>query len=161
MKGFSRIGLAAVGSLVLASTAFAQMPPTPEQRAQQEVKTRQAVFDLVAFTFGPAGASLRPGGKPLDSAEAVKIAQRLQMLATFIPEVFVPDTRNVSGLTTRARDAIWTSMSDFDQKATDFSNAAAALEAAAKSGGDPGTIRQAVIGVGKGCAGCHDNFRNK
>jgi cytochrome c556 len=161
MNGFSRIGLAAVGSLVLASAAFAQgAPPTPEQRAAQQVKTRQAVFDLVSFTFGPAGASLRPGGAPLDPAAATKIAQRLQVLATFIPEVFIPDTHAITGLTTKARDAIWTNKSDFDQKASDFGAAAAALETAAK-GGDAGEIKKAVQGVGKGCAGCHDNFRDK
>ena len=161
MNGFTRIGLAAVGSLVLASAAFAQgAPPTPEQKAQQAVKTRQAVFDLVAFSFGPAGASLRPGGAPLDPAAAVKIAQRLQVLATFIPEVFTADTHGVTGLTTKARDAIWTSKSDFDQKATDFGTAAAALETAGK-GGDAGAIKDAIKGVGKGCAGCHDQFRDK
>jgi len=161
MNGFSRIGLAAVGSLVLASAAFAQgAPMTPEQKAQAAVKLRQSVFQLQAFTFGPVGASLRPGGPPVNPAVALKAAQRLEVLSTFIPEVFNNDTHGVSGLTTKARDAIWTSKSDFDQKAADLGTAAAALEAAAK-GGDVGEIKKATGGVGKACGSCHDQFRDK
>jgi cytochrome c556 len=153
--------MSAVVSLLPVAGALSQgAPQTPQQKAQQAVKTRQAVFDLVVFSWGPSAASLRPGGLPLSPATAAKLAQRLQLLATYIPEVFgAADTHGVAGLTTRARDCIWVNKSGFDQKTADFGVAAATLEATAK-GGDANEIRKAILGVAKGCSGCHDEFRD-
>jgi cytochrome c556 len=153
--------LVAVVSVILASAAFGQSEPSsPQERAQQAVKTRQAVFDLVLFTWRPAAASLHPGSQPLNPTAAVKLAERLQVLATYIPEVFAAaDTHAVAGLKTRARDGIWTGKSDFDQKAADLATASAALEAAAK-GGSSDEIRKAEFGVAKACSGCHDQYRD-
>ena len=161
MNGFSKIALAVTGSLVLASTVLAQgAPPTPEQQAQAAVKTRQGLFQVIAFSFGPAGAQLRPGAPAPDAAAIGKAAERLQVLSPLISEVFAKDTHGVAGVTTKARDAIWTSKSDFDAKAADLTKAAADLEAAAKSG-DAGAIKKAAGGVGKSCGACHDQFRDK
>jgi cytochrome c556 len=153
------MGVLALASLALASTSFAQSVPSGFTKAQQAVLTRQAVFDLVRFTWEPAAASLHPGARPLSPAAGTKLAQRLQVLATYIPEVFAAaDTHAVPGLKTRARDAIWTNESDFDQKAADLATASAALGVAATAG-NAEEIRKAEVGVGKACAGCHDQYR--
>jgi cytochrome c556 len=161
MKGNCRTSLAIVGSLILASVAFAQSAPeTAQERAQQAVKTRQAVFDLIRFTWRPAAVSLKPGGQPLNPVAAERLAQRLQVLSTYIPEVFAgEDTHAVTGLKTRARDGIWTSKSDFDQKAADLATASVALGTAAK-GESAEEMRKAVFRVGKACSGCHDQYRD-
>ena len=155
------MGLLALGSLALASTSFAQSVPSGLlQKVQQAVLTRQAVFDLVRFTWEPAAVSLRPGSQPLNPPAVTKLAQRLQVLATYIPEVFeAADTRAVPGLKTRAREAIWTNKSDFDQKAAGLAAASAALEVAARAG-NAEEIRNAEVGVGKACAACHDQYRS-
>ena len=122
MKRFSSIGLA-VGSLIVASAAMAQgAPPTPEQAAQQAVLTRQGLFKLQAFVFGPVGGMLR--GAPFDAAVVEKAAVRLQVLGGLIPDVFAKDTHTFT-VTTKAREAIWANKSDFDAKSTDFVKAAA------------------------------------
>ena len=159
MKGFTLVGVAAVGSLILASTAMAQgAPPTPEQRAQAVVKQRQGLFEVQAFVFGPVGGMLR--GAPFNAAAAEKAGARLEVTGSIIPEVFATDTHAVAGLTTKAREGIWTNKSDFDAKANDLVKAAADLEAAAKSG-DEAATKKAAGAVGKACGACHDNFRAK
>ena len=158
MNGFSKIGLAVAGSLVVASAALAQgAPPDPNATA---VKQRQSVFQVIALSFGPAGAQLRPGAPAPDGAAIAKAGERLQVLAPLISEAFAKDTHGVAGLTTKARDAIWTSKSDFDAKAADLGKAAADLEAAGKAG-DPAAIKKAAGAVGKACGACHDQFRDK
>ena len=160
MNGITRIGVAAVGSLILASAAMGQAPPaqTPEQKAEATVLTRQGLFKVQSFAFAPVGAMLR--SKNVDAAAAVKAAQRVQVTAAMIPDVFATDTHAEKiTIKTRAREGIWTNKSDFDSKANDLVKAAAELEAAGKSG-DKDKILAAATGVGKGCSGCHDQFRD-
>jgi cytochrome c556 len=165
MNGITRIGVAAVGSLIFASAAMAQGAPpaggppamTPEQKADAAVLTRQGLFKVQSMAFGPVGGMLR--GAPFDAAVATKAAQRVQVTAGMIAEAFATDTHTTSKLKTRAREGIWTNKSDFDSKANDLVKAAADLEAAAKSGDKDKTIA-AARGVGKGCSGCHDQFRD-
>jgi cytochrome c556 len=159
MNGITRIGVAALGSLIVASAAMAQgaPPQTPEQQAATAVLTRQAVFKLNGFVFGPVGGMLR--GAPFDAKVAEKAGARLQVLGGLIPEVFVKDTHTFT-LTTKAREGIWTNKSDFDSKANDLVKAAADLEAAAKTG-DEAATKKAAAAVGKTCGACHDQFRDK
>ncbi|HEX3835681.1 MAG TPA: cytochrome c [Steroidobacteraceae bacterium] len=159
MNGMTRIGVAAVGSLILATAAMAQGagPQTPEQKAQAAVLTRQGLFKVQGFVFGPVGGMLR-GGK-FDAAVAEKAAQRLQVTGGLIPELFAQDTHTFT-IPTKAREGIWTNKSDFDAKANDLVKAATDLEAAAKTG-DEAATKKAAAGVGKACGACHDQFRDK
>jgi cytochrome c556 len=154
------MGVAAVGSLIVASAAMAQgaAPQTPEQQAQASVLTRQGLFKVQAFVFGPVGGMLR-GGK-FDAAVAEKAAQRLEVTGGLIPELFAKDTHTFTGTPTKAREGIWTNKSDFDAKANDLVKAATDLEAAAKTG-DEAATKKAAAGVGKACGACHDQFRDK
>jgi len=161
MNGITRIGVAAMGSLIVASVAMAQgapAPPTPEQAAQTSVLTRQGLFKVQGFVFGPVGGMLR-GGK-FDAAVAEKAGQRLEITGGLIPELFARDTHTFTGTPTKAREGIWTNKSDFDAKANDLVKAAADLEAAAKTG-DEAATKKAAAGVGKACGACHDQFRDK
>ncbi len=160
MNGITRIGLAAVSSLIVASAAMAQggpPAPTPEQKAEASVLTRQGLFKVQVMAFGPVGGMLR--GAPVDAAAVVKSAQRVQVTAGMIAEAFANDTHTFTTIKTRAREGIWTNKSDFDSKANDLVKAAADLEAAGKTG-DKDKIIAAAKGVGKGCSGCHDQFRD-
>jgi cytochrome c556 len=160
MNGFTRIGLAAVGSLIVASAAMAQgaPAPTPEQKATAAILTRQGLFKIQAFVFGPVGGMLR--GAPFDAAVVQKAAERLEVTGGLIPELFATDTHTFTGTPTKAREGIWTNKSDFDGKANDLVKAAADLEAAAKSGDKAATLKAAGA-VGKSCGACHDQFRDK
>jgi cytochrome c556 len=159
MNGITRMGVAAVGSLIVASAAMAQgaAPQTPEQKAQTSVLTRQGLFKVQVFVYGPAAAMLR--GAPFDAAVAQKAGARLAITAGLIPEVFASDTHTFT-VPTKAREGIWTNKSDFDSKANDLAKAAADLEMTAK-GGDQDATKKAIITVGKACGACHDQFRDK
>jgi cytochrome c556 len=125
------------------------------------VDTRRALFKLVNWSFAPTGEMLRNKAK-WDAATVQKGAARLEALAPMIPDAFALDTRNASGLSTKARDGIWTSQADFQAKAEDFRKAAANLAAvAARSGVDEKALRQAAMEVGKTCSGCHDSYKDK
>lgn len=158
MNCASKLGLAVFCSLAAASVGIAQNgPANPQAQAQAAVKLRKAVFDVQSYAFAPMGAMLK--GAPFDAATAELAAERIQMTSAMIPEVFKFDTRKFN-IQTKARDGIWTSMADFQQKARDLHEAAVNLEAAAKSG-DADMTKQAAIAVGKACGSCHDEFRNK
>jgi len=88
-----------------------------------------------------------------------KAAQRVEFTSGMISEVFANDTRKFQ-VETKAREGIWTNKSDFDAKAKDLQDRAAALEAAAKTGDKDATIKAAQA-VGKACGACHDQFREK
>ncbi len=159
MKRFTIVGVAAVGSLILASAAMAQgAPQTPEAKATAAILTRQGLFKVQAFVFGPVGGMLR--GAPFNAAVVEKAAARIQVTGGLIPELFASDTHTFTGTPTKAREGIWTNKSDFDAKANDLVKAAADLEAAAKSG-DEAATKKAAASVGKACGACHDQFRDK
>ncbi len=150
MKRFTIIGVAAVGSLIMASAAMAQgAPQTPEQKQAAAVLTRQGLFKVQGFVFGPVGGMLR--GAPFDAAAAQKAGARLAVTGGLIPEVFATDTHAYTGTPTKAREGIWTNKSDFDAKASDLVKAAGDLEAAAKTG-DEAATKKAAGAVGKAAA---------
>lgn len=157
MNGLSKLGLAALCSMAVSAAIAQPAPPTPEQQAQNAVKVRKALFDVQAFSFGPVGGMLR--GAPFDAAVVQKAAERVQFTGGLIAEVFANDTRKFQ-VETKAREGIWTNKSDFDAKAKDLVDAAAALEAAAKTGDKAATLKAAQA-VGKACGACHDQFREK
>lgn len=158
---YRMVTLAAVAVLSAGSVGLAQgpggPPPTPEQQARKAIETRQGLFNLQGFTFGPVGAMLK--GAPLDAALVQKEAARLRMEAGLIPEVFQLDTHKFQ-LLSKARDTIWSNKAAFDKKADDLQVAAAALEAAAQKG-DRSAILDAGGKVGNACKSCHEDFREK
>lgn len=159
MKRVSKLGLAALCSVAAISVGMAQGgPQTPEQKAQAAVKVRQGLFEVQNFSFAPVAAMLR--GAPFNQQVVETAAKRIEMTSSMIPDVFKTNTSKFTNLTTKARDSIWSNMSDFDQKAQALNMAAQNLEMAAMSG-DAGMTKQAAVAVGKSCGNCHDQFKNK
>ncbi len=158
MRDLCKFGFAAACAMTtLIAVAADEAPPTPEQAAQRAVELRQGLFKVQGFSFAPTAAMLK--GAPFDAAVVLKSAIRIEATSGMISEVFQTDTRKFQ-VKTKARDSIWTAKSDFDAKANDLTQAAVALETAAK-GGDKGTTLKAAAAVGKACGACHDNFRDK
>jgi len=152
------IGLAAAAALMAVSVGSAQTgAQTPEQQAEKAVKTRQGLFDVQAFAFGPVGAMLK--GAPVDPAVVQKQAARIQMTSGMVAEVFQLDTRKFPAKS-KASQLIWDKKPDFEKKATDLQNAAATLEMVARKG-ERGAILEAAGKVGEACKACHDDFREK
>jgi cytochrome c556 len=160
MSKLTRVLLPAAAALLGAiSIAVAQnAPPSPEKQADKAVETRQGLFNVQAFAFGPVGAMLK-GTAPVDAALVQKEAARLQVTSSMITEMFKFDTRKFQ-THTQAKEKIWSNPADFAKKADDLHDAAAALEAAAKKGDKPG-ILEAAGKVGNACKACHEEYREK
>ena len=159
-----KLGLVALSALAAAQAVHAQdaptAPATPEEAMQKAVTDRQAVFKLISFNSDQVMAMLK-NKAPFDAATAGKVGSRIEVLAPMIAETFAAaDTRKATNVKTKAREGIWTNMPDFKQKSDALTQAAQALSAAAKTG-DKGATMKAVVGVGKACSGCHDNYRDK
>src|SRR5690242_10630760 len=106
MKSKLVLGLSLLLSGGLATASLAQNgPPTPQQQAEKAVKTRQGLFEVQGFAFGPVAAMLKDA--PFDAAVAQKEAARLQITASMISEVFQFDTRKFS-VASKAKDTVWT-----------------------------------------------------
>ena len=145
---------AAILSTLISFNTFAQRM-SPEEQATAAVGTRQAVFKLLAFNMGPLQGMARGGD--FDEAVAVQAIERIQTLATMIPDVFANDTTSYD-LETRALNGIWADMSSFTSAANDLSAGADAAMALITSEGADG-IRQAIQQLGPNCGACHDAFR--
>jgi cytochrome c556 len=129
-----------------------------EKAAAQAIDLRESLMKLTAWNMGPIGGMLR-GNVPFDAATVEKNATRISALAPMIVPMFAMDTRAYD-LDTEALDRVWTEQTDFAEKAGDLEAAAmAAAEAAA--GGDEAATRQAMIGIGQACGGCHDDYRKE
>jgi cytochrome c556 len=141
MNRISRLVVAALGSAAILSVAVAQRgPQTPQQQAEQAVKTRQGLFDVQGYAFGPVGAMLKEA--PFDAAVVKKAAARLQVTAGMIAELFQPDTRKFQ-VTTKAKESVWSNKADFDKKATDLQTAV--------SGSRSGRRQRGPCGDSEGC----------
>jgi len=158
MNRISKLVLAALCSLSALSVGMAQnAPQTPQQEAEKAVKTRQGLFEVQGFAFGPVGAMLKDA--PFDAGLVQKEAARVAMTAAMIPEVFQLDTRQYQ-MPTKARESIWVQKSEFDKKAGELRSAAEKLESTAKAGDRTATLN-AVSAVGQACKACHDDYRAK
>ena len=154
-----KFGLVALGALLTVQTVQAQEPPaTPEEALQKAVAARQGLFEVIDFNAQQVMGMLKK--VPMDGATLQKVGGRIENLAPMIPEIFATDTRKAANVKTKAREAIWTNAADFKAKADELVKAGQAMAAAGK-GGDKTEMRKAIIGVGKACSGCHDNFRDK
>jgi len=160
MKRLTTLGLAAALTAASFVTIAAEpAPPSPEQVANNAIATRQGVFKLISYNFGPVGGMMR-NRQPFDAALVARNAGRIEVLAGMIPELFQNDTRKAGTAKTAALDAVWTGQADFKAKADDLVKASAALAAAAK-GGDQKATMDAAAAVGKTCGNCHDTYRAK
>lgn len=143
--------------LVLLSSMFSfnAMAQLSDEDAADAVAKRQAVYKLLSFSNGPLGTMAR--GAEFDRAVAIKGTERIVMLAGFIPEMFVIDTRENGGFITRASTIIWDNLEEFTGYAADL--AAGAQAAIEILNSDDGTARAAIEQIGPKCGACHDRFR--
>jgi cytochrome c556 len=162
MKGFYRIGvmaaLATVSAVALSQGAGG--PPSPEAQAKAAIETRQGLFKIIANQNGPIGAMLR-NQREVDTALVTQRMERIKVLSGIIPEVFTLDTRQYKDTKTAALDGIWASQADFKAKAEALGAAADTVLAVSKTGDKEATLKALRDNIGKGCSGCHDNYRAK
>jgi cytochrome c556 len=153
---FDRLTRLAVPVLVLAlafGSALAQaQEPT---KAEKTLKYRKAVYQVIAWNFGPMGA-MAQGKIPYDAKEFEMRAQRVAALTPMLSESYSPDTQSVSG--SKAKAELWSNRADFDAKMKDLVDRSATLAAVAKTG-DAEKSKAAFMDTAQACKACHDKYR--
>lgn len=133
---------AAPGARALADEAKHELPPGP-------IHDRHELMEGVGDNAKKIGAASK-AGKPADAAApAEAIAQAMPKFVTMFP------AGSESPLS-RAKPNVWTEKAKFDELAQKNEQAALALAAAAKSGGD---VKAASSAMFQACKACHDQFR--
>ena len=153
MKRIILISAAIISTLISINT-FAQRM-SPEEQAAASVGTRQAVFKLLAFNMGPLQGMARGGD--YNEAVAVEAIERIQTLATMIPEVFANDT-TAYDFDTRALSGIWGDMGGFSDAANNLVMGAGEALSIINADGADG-VRNAIQAIGPTCGACHDSYR--
>ncbi|MCP4430787.1 MAG: cytochrome c [Gammaproteobacteria bacterium] len=124
------------------------------------IKARQGEMQLRSFNAGPLFGMAK--GKIAYNAElASTLANNLAtQLKLDMGRAWPKDTDNVAykGKTT-ALPKIWTTYPDIAEKGKAYARAVNELAAVAGNGLD--ALKSKIGALGKGCKGCHDNFRKK
>ena len=144
---------AAVAVIALGATggvALAQVKP------DVLVKQRQSAMTLIGKYFGPLGG-MAQGRTPFDAKLVQRNADFLHALSQMPWDGFDSSTQNEKS---RALPEVWKDSGKFKQASEHLQSEVTKLQAAAKSG-DEGAIKSQIGAVGKACANCHDNFRQK
>ena len=139
------VALGAVGG-----AALAQVKP------EVLVKQRQSAMTLIGKYFGPLGG-MAQGRTPFDAKLVQRNADYLHALSQMPWDGFDPSTKNEKS---RALPALFEQPDKVKEAAERFQSEVAKLQTVAK-GGDEGAIKAQIGAVGKACANCHDNFREK
>jgi cytochrome c556 len=120
------------------------------------VKQRQSAMTLIGKYFGPLGG-MAQGKVPFDAKLVQRNADFLAALSQMPWDGFDPSTKNEKS---RALPAVFEQSDKFKEAGQRMQSEVQKLQQVAKSG-DESQIKSQIGAVGKACANCHDNFRQK
>lgn len=118
------------------------------------VRQRQSAMVLIGKYFGPLNA-MAQGKIPYDAAVVTRNAGFVDALSKMPWDGFAPSTK---GEKSRALPAIYTDTAKFKEAQDRFQSEASKL---ASMKGDEAAVKQQITAVGKACAACHDDFRER
>jgi cytochrome c556 len=143
----------AASSLLVGSLALAQAAPS---KAEQALKYRKAVYQVIAWNFGPMGA-MAQGKVPYDPREFALRAERVAAVVPMLAEAYPAETRGVAN--SRLKAEMWDNRADFDAKMQTLIDRSVALAAAATTS-DFAQSKAAFMETGNACKACHDKYRS-
>ncbi|TCI05163.1 cytochrome c [Corallincola luteus] len=149
--------LSCVAGALLATGGIAVAKESPYADPEPAIEYRQKSFSLIAANFGDLVAMLK-GKKEYDAAVAQRRADAVAALSHLPLEAFAVKGSNEGD--TKAKPAIWSSWSDFEEKMAALQSASTELAKVAGSG-DMDAFKTAIAATGKTCKGCHDDYKNK
>ena len=152
----SKIIKTTLASLLVVSAVAHSEPATSEKQANQAVKYRQALLQLVRSNVGALGAMAK-GQIPVDATLVEKNAMRIEQLSLMMDDYFALDTSAFT-LDTSAEAKIWTESDKFSEKVQVLQSASSELKSLAASG-DADKIKAGIGNVLKSCKGCHDIYK--
>jgi cytochrome c556 len=145
--------LIAVSCALALSLAAQAAPPT---KAEQSLKYRKSLYQVMAWNFGPMSA-MAQGKVPYDAKEFAMRAERVATIAPMLGEAFPAESKGVAG--SELKPDMWNNRADFDAKMKDLVDKSAALAIAAKTG-DFAKSKAAFFEAGNTCKSCHDKYKN-
>ena len=134
-----------------------QGKPMKRDAAMRRMHERHEGMEQIGKSFKVAGRSLKSGTTDLRVIRSS--AATLARIAAKSPAWFPAGTGPDIGKT-RAKAEIWQKPADFIVKDTALRQAAAAFNAAARSGDLP-TVQARFDDLGKTCKACHDSYRSE
>lgn len=142
-----------VVAALLGGAAHAQGTPS---KAEQALKYRKSVYQVIAWNFGPM-AAMAQGKTPYDAKEFAMRAERVAAVAPMLLEAYPAESKGVAQ--SRLKPEMWDNRADFDAKLRDLIDRSAALATAAKTG-DFARSKAAFFETGNACKACHDKYRS-
>lgn len=152
MLRIRQTALAAASFALCFSLAAQAAPPT---KAEQALKYRKSLYQVIAWNFGPMSA-MAQGKVPYDAKEFALRAERVAMIAPMLGEAFPPESKDVAG--SELKPEMWTNRADFDAKMKDLVDKSAALAKVARTG-DFAKSKAAFFETGNTCKACHDKYK--
>lgn len=134
-----------------------QGKPMEHGAAMQRMHERHEGMEQIGKSFKMAGRSLK--SQPSDLTVVRSAAATIALLASKTPSWFPAGTGPDVGKT-GAKPEIWQKPADFVARDRAFQQAAAAFNAAAKSG-NMASIQARFADLGKTCKACHDSYRKE
>ena len=122
------------------------------------VKQRQAAMTLQGKYYGPM-AGMAQGKIPYNGDIVARNAGYLEVLSKMPWDGFAESTKDVT-VKTAALPAIWSEPAKFKEAQERLQSEVSTLVSVSK-GGDEGAVKAQIGAVGKACANCHENFREK
>ena len=154
MKHFYKIGLVGLGLVALSATAYSD----GHSKYEKQIKARNAVMQVYSFNIGSL-AAMAKGEVEYDAKAAQEFADNLLATANMKNGAMWPQGSDAESLPgkTRALKAAWTTYPEVAEKQKALIMAAENMAKVAGTGLD--AMRGALGGVGGGCKGCHEKFR--
>ena len=154
MRDITKIGLTII-SLSFMLPAFAAKDPNLKL-----IQARQSEMQLKSFNAGPL-FGMAKGQVEYNAELATMLANNLLLLTRLdMGRAWVKGTDNVAYKgKTEALPEIWTSYPKIAEKGKAYVKAVTELAAVAGNGAD--ALKSKIGDLGKGCKGCHDDFREK
>jgi cytochrome c556 len=124
-------------------------------RAEQYLKYRKGVYQVIAWNIGPLSA-MAQDKQPYDAAVFAERAARVSLLTPMLAESYAPESRHAEG--SKLKPEMWSNRADFDEK---LRTLVARSEALAKTaaGGDAAAGKAAFFEMARACKACHDKYR--
>jgi cytochrome c556 len=144
-----------VSAVLLAAVAAAAQAQGQPSKAEQALKYRKAVYQAIAWNFGPMSA-MAQGKVPYEAKEFEMRAQRVAALTPMLSESYSPDTQSVTG--SKAKPELWSNRADFDAKMKTLVDRSATLASVSK-GGDFEKSKAAFLDTANSCKACHDKYK--
>lgn len=145
--------------LALTLSALIATPAVADEATEKAIKARQGLMQVYSFNLGILSAMAK-GEMDYDAVLATNAAENLQAAVTMKNDAMWPEgSGEDSGYKTRALAEIWSTYPKVAEAGKAMADASIALTAVAGNGLD--ALKGSIGDAGKGCKGCHDDFRAK